>query len=97
MGNNLASSKDNDEEHVMYLKSHKKEIMINGIADERIEKSFKFKQFLVLLNRYWNDLETSMTGSDFIFDCINLLYYKCHKINASRGGSYTGSPDWIKK
>ena len=34
-----------------------------------------------------------MRGSDFIFDCINLLYHKCHKINASRGGSYTGSPD----
>ena len=49
MGNNLAFSKDNDEEHVMYLKSHKKEIMINGIADELIEKSFKFKQFLVLI------------------------------------------------
>ena len=36
-----------------------------------------------------------MRGSDFIFDCINLLYYKCHKINANRGGLYTG-PDLIK-
>ena len=43
MGNNLVSSKDNDEEHVMYSKSHKKEIMINGIADELTEKSFKFE------------------------------------------------------
>ena len=43
MRNNIASSKDNDEEHVMYSKSHKKEIMINGIADELTEKSFKFE------------------------------------------------------
>ena len=25
-----------------------------------------------------------------------LLYYKCHKINPNRGGSYIDSPDWIK-
>ena len=25
------------------------------------------------------------------------MYYKCHKVNFKRGGSYTYSPDWIKK
>ena len=24
------------------------------------------------------------------------MYYKCHKINSNRGGSYIDSPDWIK-
>ena len=38
-----------------------------------------------------------MRGIDFIFDCANLLHYKCHKINLKRGGSYIDSPDWIKK
>ena len=37
-----------------------------------------------------------MEGSDFIFDCINLLYYKCHKANPKPGGSYIDSPGWIK-
>ena len=37
-----------------------------------------------------------MRGSDFIFDSVQLLYYKCHKINFRRGGSYTNSRDWIK-
>ena len=37
-----------------------------------------------------------MKGSDFIFDCVNLLYYKCHKINLNCGGSYIDSPDQIK-
>ena len=32
-----------------------------------------------------------MGGSDFIFDCVHLLYYKCHKINPNRGGSYIDS------
>ena len=42
-------------------------------------------------------LETSMKGTDFIFDCEHLPYYKCYKINPNRGGSYIDSPDWIKK
>ena len=24
------------------------------------------------------------------------MYYKCHKINTNRDGSYIDSPDWIK-
>ena len=38
-----------------------------------------------------------MTGSDFIFDSVQLMYYKCHKVNLRGGGSYIDSPDWIKK
>ena len=38
-----------------------------------------------------------MEGSDFITDCVNVLQYKCHRTNFKRGGSYIGSPDWIKK
>ena len=35
----------------------------------------------------------SMEDSEFFFDYVNLLYYKCHKINSNHGGSYTDSPD----
>ena len=37
-----------------------------------------------------------MKGSEFVFDYVLLLYYKCHKINLNRGGSYIDSPHWIK-
>ena len=37
-----------------------------------------------------------MKGSEFVFDYVHLLYYKCHKINPKRVGSYIDSPDWIK-
>ena len=30
-----------------------------------------------------------------VFDYVHVLYYKCHKINPNRGGSYIHSPDWI--
>ena len=38
-----------------------------------------------------------MRGSDFIFDSVQLMYYKCHKVNFKREGSYTDTPHWIKK
>ena len=37
-----------------------------------------------------------MKGSEFVFDYVQLFYYKCHKINLNRGGTDIGSPDWIK-
>ena len=38
-----------------------------------------------------------MKRNDFIFDSVQLMYYKCHYVNFRRGGSYIDSPDWIKK
>ena len=37
-----------------------------------------------------------MRGRDFIFNSVQLMYCKCHKLNFKRGGSYIDSPDWIK-
>ena len=37
-----------------------------------------------------------MRGSEFVFNYVKLLYYKCYKINLNHGGSYIDSPDWIK-
>ena len=34
-----------------------------------------------------------MRESDFIFDSVQLLYYKCHRISFKRSGSYNDSPD----
>ena len=48
-----------------------------------------------LKNRYQNNLE-SIKGGGFVFDHVQLLYCKCHKINPNRGGSYRYSPDWIR-
>ena len=64
--------------------------MMNDETDEYIEELFKS-----LKNRYQNNLKL-MKGSEFVFNYVNLLYYKCHKINPNCGGSYIVSPDWIK-
>ena len=92
MVNNFISSIYIDEEHVMHSKSDNIEIIINDEEDEIIEELFKS-----LKNRYQNNLE-SMKGSefDYVFDYVDLFYYKCHKINPNCGGPYIDSSDWIK-
>ena len=37
-----------------------------------------------------------MRGSEFVFDYVQLLHYKCHKLTLIRRGSFIDSPDWIK-
>ena len=74
----------------MRSKSNNIEIMINDVADEVAKELIDS-----LKDRYQNTFE-SMKGSEFLFDYVHLLYYKCHEINPNRGGSYICSPDWIK-
>ena len=38
-----------------------------------------------------------MKGSEFVFDYVQLLYYKSYKINPNCGGSYVDSLDWKNK
>ena len=90
IANNFISSIDNDEERLMHSKSDNIEIMINDKADQIIKELFDS-----IKSRYQNNLK-SMKGSEFVFDYVHLLYYKCHKINLNCGGSYIDSPNWIK-
>ena len=83
----VLSSKYNDEERVMHSKSDNIEITTNDKADKYFQSRF---------SRYQIGLEISMKGSDFVFDYVHLLYYKCHEINSERVGSYIDAPDWIK-
>ena len=74
----------------MHSESDNIEIMINDEADQVTKERFDS-----LKNKYQDNLE-SVESSEFVFDYVHLLYYKCHKINPNHGGSYIDSPDWIK-
>ena len=89
---NFISSKDAEEERVMHLRSNNIKFTFYIDANEVVDEVFGS-----LRSRYPGNLETSMRGSDFFFDSVQLMYYKCHKVNFKHGGSYIGSPDWIKK
>ena len=38
-----------------------------------------------------------MEGSNFIFDSVQLIYYKCHEVNFRLGGSYIDYPEELEK
>ena len=89
--NNFFSFEDNnDEEHVMHSKGDNIENMISDEAAEVIKNLFDS-----LKNRCQDNLE-SVTGSNFVLNYVQVLCYKCYKINLNCGGSYMDSPDWIK-
>ena len=72
----------------MHSKGDKIEILSHDKTNEVIEELFES-----LLSRHEIRLETSMKCSDFIFDCVNLLYYRRNKTYLDRGGSYIVSPN----
>ena len=71
----------------MYSKSDNIEIMINDKANEVVEELCES-----LLSGLQTRLGTSMRSSDFIFDCVHLIYFECYKINFKLGKSYKVSP-----
>ena len=80
-----------DETRIMHTRSNNEEFMNGSHTDEIIEELFKS-----ILQRYQENLQQKMRGSDFAFDGVNFLYYDFNKISISRGGSYIDSPKWLK-
>ena len=91
MAINLISSKETGEEHAMHSKTYNIKFVIYDEVDVVIQELFES-----LLSRYQSGLEGSVKGSNFIFDCVNLLHCKWHKTNLKRNGSDIDFPDWIK-
>ena len=85
---NFISLKDAEEERVMDSRSDNIKFASYNDANQVIDELFES-----LRSRYPGNLETSMRGSDYIFDSVQLMYYKCHKVNFNRGGSHIDSPD----
>ena len=85
---NFISSKHAEEERAMHSTSNNEDFFTDDNANDIIDELLKS-----LLSRYQNNLETSIRGHYFIFDSVQLLYYKFHKINFVRGGSYIDTTD----
>ena len=75
----------------MHTRSDNIEITIGDDNDDIIELLFRSS-----LQKYEENLQNKMRGSDFEFDGVNFLYYDFNKISLNRGGSYIESPKWLK-
>ena len=53
------------------------------------------EKFLSLLHNYQQELKI-IKGSDFIFESVDSLDYKLHRVHLNRGGSYIKSPKWLE-
>ena len=91
MSINFISLKDSNEVRTMYTKSDNVDIMTGVDTNDVVEELFKST-----LERYQTGLQESMRGSEFVFDCVNELHYKLHKVDLNRGRSYIDSPSWLK-
>ena len=75
----------------MYTRSTPQEIIIGSETEEVAEKLI-----MQLLQKYQDNLQNKIKGSDFIFSGVNYLYYDLNRITISKGGSYIESPKWLK-
>ena len=80
-----------DETRVMYTRSVCEEFMSGSETEEIVEKLFRS-----LLQRYQDNLNEKMRGSDLIFNGVNYLFYDFNRVSISKGGSYNESPKWLK-
>ena len=86
MAINFFSSKDFEETRTMYCKSDNIEVMMGNEIYKIIEDLFDS-----FLQMYQKHLEESMRESEFVFDSVDSLHYKIHKLTSNRGGSYIDS------
>ena len=75
----------------MHTRSVNEEFIDGSNIDEVIKVLYKS-----LLQKYQDNLQNKMKGSDFIFNGVNYLYYDLNKVSISKGGSYIDSPKWLK-
>ena len=54
------------------------------------------KLIMLILQKYQDNLQNKMKGSDFIFNGINYLYIDLNRITISKGGFYIDSLKWLK-
>ena len=80
-----------DETRVMHTRSDNEEFMIGDNTNEIIKSLFES-----FLQRFEENLQEKMRGSDFGFDGINFFNYNFNKTSIYRGGSYIDSPKWLK-
>ena len=80
-----------DETRVMYARSHNEEFMNGSDTDEVIKLLFES-----FLQKYEENLQEKMKGSDFEFDGVSFLYYDFNKTSINRGGSYIDSSQRLK-
>ena len=87
---NFISSRDTGETRTYYIWSDNVSIMQGKNTNDIIIEIFDS-----FLYNYQKELKNNK-GSDFVFESVDLLDYKLHRVRLKRGGSYIKSPKWLE-
>ena len=90
MALNFISTDDTGKNRTFYVHSDNEEIRLGNEADNIISSLFKS-----FLSNYQEEEKILRSGSNFVFESVDLLAAYIHKINLKRGKPYIKSPDWI--
>ena len=89
--NFISLKSGSDETCVMYTRSDNEEFMSGDDTDEIIKLLFES-----FLQRFEENLQNKVRGSEFEFDGINLFYYNFNKMSIYRGGTCIDPLKWLK-
>ena len=90
MGVNFISTNDTGEIRTFYVRSDNEEIRSGNETPEIISKLIKS-----FLSNYQEEEKILRSGSNFVFESVDLLAVNIHKTDLKRGKSYIKSSKWI--
>ena len=86
---NFTSSRDTGETRIYYVWSDNTSIMQGKDTNDIVSEIFNS-----FLHNYQEELKI-IKGSNFVFESVDLLDYKLHRVSLRGGGSYIKSPKWL--
>ena len=87
---NSISSRETGETRIYYVWSDNVSVMQGKDINAIIRKIFKS-----FLHNYQQELKM-IKGRDFVFESVDLLDHKLHRVRLRRGGSYIKSSKWLE-
>ena len=90
MGVNFISTDGTGKTHIFYVLSDNEEIRLGNETPEIISRLIES-----FLTNYQKEEIILRNGTNFIFDSVDLLTVRIHKINLKTRKWYIKSPDWI--
>ena len=86
---NFIFSRDTGETRIYYVWSDNVRIMQGKDTSAIIREIFRS-----FSHNYQQELKM-IKEIDFVFESVDLMDYKLHKVRLKRGGSYIKSPEWL--
>ena len=86
----FVSSNDTGDIRTFYVWSENEEIRLGNETDDIVKSLINS-----FLNNYQKEQQVLREGSNFVFECVDLMSYHIYETSLKRGSSYIKSPEWL--